>query len=123
MSEEKTELTEAIKFGKNPYVDNPDYWTKDSNLIGIHIWVYRIRKVDVINESFSADIRMALSWQGTETDFQLFKDWSGERHGAKELYEHEYDAYTDIIFKNAMVESETLIDSGVLHVGAIGTNG
>ena len=37
------------QFGPNPYCDNPEWWTSESMLIGIHVWLYRISKVDVIN--------------------------------------------------------------------------
>ena len=74
--------------GKNPYVDNLEWWTSNSRLIGIHLWIYRIRKIDVVNENFLAEIRLSLTWEGTKKDFNEFEDFQKKDNIDQELFKH-----------------------------------
>ena len=117
------------KFGPDPYSDNPKWWTSDSMLIGIHVWLYRISKVDVVNEQFTADVRVALSWKGTEMEYVDFKRFNEEQNHDSEasLYRHRgnngYDPFTDLVWSNGKIEDCERIESGVLKQHAIGPDG
>eukprot|EP01084_Bolivina_argentea_P233377 393106_1 len=80
--------------------------------IGVYIWIDKIDKINVVEQSFTAEFHANFAWPGTENDFNEYVTKGKE-------YTCDYNPREQFAFRNATsITEEKIVGWGVIKTGS-----